>query len=214
MSQLPPVPGVPAGVAPLPPLAAPTGVPAGVSPLGAALGAVPQPAAPLPPAAVPGDVTGPTGTPAGAVAPAINGPVEPATGAADPVKKTRAKRAPRLVYRAEGSPVLTAIPTDYDSKKNLPMAKTDFVNEALYYDHKAHESEKAAAAFKQLAQDVRDGKGGDAKKDLEKFNKAIATLKSMEPMLRARLGDAAFEAMVAANQQQPAANAAAAAAGV
>ena len=208
------IPGFPTA-----PVGAPVAAPTPVSPVAQALG-VPSPvgapvAAPvLPPAGVPGDVTGPTGSPANAtVAPPIVGSDAPvaATGAEAPKKRNR---KPRLVYRADGAPKLEAVPTDFNAKTHLPMAKDDFANEALYWDWKAAELEKSVAVARKNAQDCREGRGGEQKKALDKAAKAVKLLQEMEPVLRAAMGDAAYEQWKAAQAALPAANAAAVAAGV
>jgi hypothetical protein len=209
MSQVPQppmgAPALPPNLAPVaPPVAAPQPLPPnvapqGVSPLAAQLGVNP------------GDVTGPTAPPM--AGPPITGPVEPAAGATDEAPKKR-NRKPRAIYRAADAAKLEAVPADWNAKDHLPLSKDDFANEALFFDFKAAQSEKAAANWKQLAADVRAGKTGDQKKNLDKFAKALKLLKEMEPMLRASLGDAEFERMAAAAAQQPVADAAGVAAGV
>jgi len=80
-----------------------------------------------------------------------------------PAKKTNAvdrSAKNKVVYPglldAEGEAIkLTEWPADWDTKAHQPLKKTDFVNDAVWYDNRAETLEKQAAENRKLAEQSR-----------------------------------------------------------
>ena len=80
---------------------------------------------------------------------------------AEAVTKKKAERKPYPgLTDDKGEPIkLTAVPTDFDSKKHKPLKRSDFKTEDIFLDMKADAAEAMAKKLRAEAEDVRNGGG-------------------------------------------------------
>lgn len=111
-------------------------------------------------------------------------------------RRSRAK-VERSAYRAEGAGKLAALPTDWDSKKHLPLGKSDFADEAVFFDWKAEQAQRQANRFAKLARECREGGTEEQRKAKKKFAKMRDQMEAMQQELIATLGPDAVQEFLA-----------------
>ena len=94
---------------------------------------------------------------------------------------------------------LDAIPADYDPKKHKPLARLNFTDETLWYELKAQELDKKAAA---LRQQVVDAKALGALKGSKSAKKVLTLNKRIEDLFGSLKADNASPEMVEAALQR------------
>src|SRR6056297_3199820 len=101
----------------------------------------------------------------------------------DPQADDEKKRGPKPKIEhpllADGK--LEAIPDDFDPKVHKPLRKKDFVEEAVFFDHKAEQAEERLNYYREQAEECRKlGNAADRKKakKLRTWMEKIAELKA------------------------------------
>lgn len=100
--------------------------------------------------------------------------------------------------RGELKTKLTAIPSDFDAKKHLPLTAKDFSDKAVYYDMRAaHLSAAAEKMTKLAAQERAMGSAGERaeKKRLLSLTEKVATIKSN--LMAGGMTEEAIQALIA-----------------
>jgi hypothetical protein len=116
--------------------------------------------------------------------------------AAEKSKKERAKRVEftkvcdKDMLNEEGK--LTAVPENHDAKKHLPLRKSDFAEETLFFDFRANELEVRGNATLALAKKMREQsatfkKFGDPKKraQVKRAQRMVEQLAKLKEQLSA-----------------------------
>ena len=138
-------------------------------------------------------------------APQVNAPKGAAPGVKEPkAKKEKKKRVayPGLKNSANEPVKLEALPSDFDPKVHKPLGRKDFANESTFWLLKAANAEKAAAKYKQFAEDA--GKAGAVKGNAT-AKRLLALQRKLAEVEAALTGEIGADAVAALKATAPAA---------
>lgn len=95
-----------------------------------------------------------------------------------------------------GGGQLTAIPTDFDRKKHLPLGKKDFAEPGMFYEMKAAQYTAAAKVATERAQEEREFGSSEDRSAKKKFKGLMEKAGALAAQLKAKGID--VDALVAA----------------